>query len=94
MTKFYELPEQPSCMGRHGRQQSRPRHRRDFTFDTEENERASDLLASSQTKPKNKVTKTPERKKLFRHKINRYVIFCMALLISAYTSRSFVFLLS
>ena len=65
MTKFYELPEQPSCMGRHGRQQSRPRHRRDFTFDTEENERASDLLARTQTKPKSKVTKTPERKKLF-----------------------------
>ena len=40
-------------------------------------------------KPSNKVIKTCKRKKLFSHKINRYVIFRMTLLSYEYTVSSF-----
>ena len=82
---------------RHFRRQSRPCFSRDIdeTLPSipEDNGCTSDLLARSQIKPKNKVIKTWERKKLFSLKINRYVIFRMALLINICTSKNFVFLL-
>ena len=50
---------------------------------------ASNILAGVKQKPSNKVIKTCERKKLFSHKINRYVIFRMTLLSYEYTVSSF-----
>ena len=70
--------------------------RRDFTFDTwrewRRHWRRKWYTWGSQ-KPSNKVIKTWERKKLFSHKINRYVIFRMTLLSYEYIVRSFLFLL-
>ena len=49
----------------------------------------NDILEGVKHKPSNKVIKTWERKKLFNHKINRYVIFRMTLLSYEYTVRRF-----
>ena len=50
---------------------------------------ASDILERVKQKASNKVIKTWERKKLFSHKINRYVIIRMTLMGYEYIVRSF-----